>query len=142
MRILAIETSCDETGVAVIDASGSIVRPNFRVLANVVASQVEIHKPYGGVVPNLAKREHQRNLVPVLLAALKGAKLRNSKHQIRNPKQIPKSKIEILNSILEREPELLAAMQKRVISFSAPDIDAIAVTAGPGLAPALWVGVN
>ncbi len=61
MRILAIETSCDETGLALIEAS----KDKVRVLANLVSSQIEIHRPYGGVFPNLAKREHLKNL-PIL----------------------------------------------------------------------------
>ena len=60
--ILALETSCDETSVAVIR--------DGRVLANVVASQIKLHAEYGGVVPELATREHLRNLLPVARAAL------------------------------------------------------------------------
>ncbi len=61
--ILGIETSCDETAAAVVERGG-------RALSNVVASQMEIHAPYGGVVPELASREHLRNIVPVVRAAL------------------------------------------------------------------------
>src|SRR3989344_3192224 len=92
MKILAIETSCDETGIAVIDASGTRGRARFNVLSNTVASQVKIHRRFGGVVPNLAKREHQKNLVPVLIAALKetrmytvsGIKYQVSRERIQN----------------------------------------------------------
>jgi N6-L-threonylcarbamoyladenine synthase len=90
--ILAIETSCDETAAAVVKRGRDI-------LSSIVASQIEIHAPYGGVVPELASREHLRNIVPVVRAALNQAEL----------------------------------------SFS--DLDAIAVTEGPGLAGALLVGV-
>ncbi|MBI4692314.1 MAG: tRNA (adenosine(37)-N6)-threonylcarbamoyltransferase complex transferase subunit TsaD [Candidatus Terrybacteria bacterium] len=76
MIILAIETSCDETAIAVLE----IKRGKFRILSNVVASQVKIHAHWGGVVPNLAKREHQRNLPIVLKKALK--KIPNSKFLI------------------------------------------------------------
>ena len=69
MKILAIETSCDETGIALLDASGGLRAPRFRVLHNLVASQIPIHRPFGGVVPNLAKREHLKNL-PILLTRL------------------------------------------------------------------------
>jgi len=62
MKILAIETSCDETSVAVI-AEGV-------VLANIVSSQIKLHAEYGGVVPELATREHLRNLLPVSEQAL------------------------------------------------------------------------
>lgn len=62
MHILAIETSCDETALALLDASGTITNPHFTPQKNIVASQIEIHKIWGGVVPNLAKREHIRVL--------------------------------------------------------------------------------
>ena len=71
MRILAIETSCDETGFAVLEASGTITHPKLRVMKNLVASQIAIHRPFGGVVPNLAKREHLKNL-PILFEAIAG----------------------------------------------------------------------
>ena len=73
MIILAIETSCDDTCVAVIKASGK-KKPRFKILSNIISSQVEIHKKYGGVYPILAKREHQKNLPVVLEKALKKAK--------------------------------------------------------------------
>ncbi len=69
MKILAIETSCDETGIALLEASGGVRAPRFRVLENLVASQIKIHRPFGGVVPNLAKREHLKNL-PILFGKL------------------------------------------------------------------------
>ncbi|MFA5099107.1 MAG: tRNA (adenosine(37)-N6)-threonylcarbamoyltransferase complex transferase subunit TsaD [Candidatus Paceibacterota bacterium] len=69
MRILAIETSCDETAIALVDADGGLRAPRFKVLENLVASQITIHRPFGGVVPNLAKREHQKNL-PILYKKL------------------------------------------------------------------------
>ncbi len=69
MTIWSIETSCDETALAVIKASGGLSRPKFRVLESVVSSQVPVHRPFGGVVPNLAKREHLKNL-PVLFEKL------------------------------------------------------------------------
>jgi N6-L-threonylcarbamoyladenine synthase len=62
MYTLGIETSCDETAAAVLE--------NERVLSNVVSSQILVHKKYGGVVPELASREHLRNLLPVVRAAL------------------------------------------------------------------------
>jgi len=69
MKILAIETSCDETGVALLDASGTANAPRVRVIENLVTTQIPIHRPFGGVVPNLAKREHLKNL-PILFAQL------------------------------------------------------------------------
>lgn len=70
MRILAIETSCDETAIAFVEANGGLRRPRFKVLQNIVASQIKIHRPFGGVVPNLAKREHIKNL-PAILSKVK-----------------------------------------------------------------------
>jgi N6-L-threonylcarbamoyladenine synthase len=63
MRILAIETSCDETAAAVVE-------DGRHILSNIVSTQVEIHAPYGGVVPELASRHHIENIVPVVQAAM------------------------------------------------------------------------
>ncbi|HYA96513.1 MAG TPA: tRNA (adenosine(37)-N6)-threonylcarbamoyltransferase complex transferase subunit TsaD [Methylomirabilota bacterium] len=68
MRILGIESSCDETAAAVVEDGREI-------LSNVVASQVEVHQKYGGVVPELASREHVRSIVPVVREALDRAGL-------------------------------------------------------------------
>ena len=68
MKILGIETSCDETAVAIYDEDKGLV-------SNVVSSQVEIHKEWGGVFPELAAREHTKNILPVLDKALKDVKL-------------------------------------------------------------------
>src|SRR3989338_5065341 len=75
MKILAIETSCDETAIAILECSGDEKAAQFRVLGNTLLSQVEIHKEYGGVFPALAKREHAKNLVPLLDAALEESEL-------------------------------------------------------------------
>jgi N6-L-threonylcarbamoyladenine synthase len=93
MNILAIETSCDETAAAVVH-EGRWVR------SNIVASQIALHQKYGGVVPELASRQHITAITPVLQEALDTA------------------------------------------GMTKADIDAIAVTEGPGLAGALLVGVN
>src|SRR5271157_2756570 len=66
--ILGIEPSCDETAAAVV-ADGR------RILSSVVASQVELHRKYGGVVPELASREHLRQIVPVVREALLQAEI-------------------------------------------------------------------
>jgi N6-L-threonylcarbamoyladenine synthase len=63
MRVLGIESSCDETGASVVDETG-------RVLSDVVQSQVALHAPYGGVIPELASRDHLKNLGPVLRESL------------------------------------------------------------------------
>ncbi|MCA9364434.1 MAG: tRNA (adenosine(37)-N6)-threonylcarbamoyltransferase complex transferase subunit TsaD [Candidatus Moranbacteria bacterium] len=66
MRIFAIETSCDETAASVVSVDDSGLSP----LSSVVSSQVEIHASWGGVVPNLAAREHTKNILPVCQQAL------------------------------------------------------------------------
>src|SRR5271168_4831291 len=91
--ILGIESSCDETAAAVVADGRS-------VLSNIVASQIAIHRDFGGVVPELASREHLRQIVPVVREAVKQA------------------------------------------DISLTDLDAIAVTRGPGLIGALLVGVT
>ena len=63
MRVLGIETSCDETGAAVYDTAGGL-------LAHALDSQIALHRPYGGVVPELASRDHVRHLVPLIEAVL------------------------------------------------------------------------
>ncbi len=101
MKILSIETSCDETAVCVLEGIGNAKNPKFKILGNALFSQAKLHQEFGGVFPTLAKREHQRNLPRLLAKALKEAKL----------------------------------------SSETPKIDLIAVTEGPGLEPALWVGI-
>lgn len=91
-RILAIDTSCDDSSAAVLE--------NQIVLSNIVASQHQIHKKYGGVFPTLAKQAHKENI----------------------------------------EPAINLALQKAGVDWK--QIDAIAITVGPGLAPALEVGIN
>jgi len=92
MLILGIESSCDETAAAV-------VRDGREILSSVIASQIELHKPWGGVVPELASREHLEKIEPIVTEALERA------------------------------------------SASLSDIDALAVTQGPGLIGSLLVGV-
>jgi N6-L-threonylcarbamoyladenine synthase len=114
MIILGIDTSCDDTCIALL----KIENCKLKILSNVVSSQVKLHAKYGGVYPFLAKREHQRNLPIVLKKALRMAGIPNPKSQIPNSKQIQNSKFKIQN------------------------IDLIGVTVGPGLEPCLWQGVN
>ncbi|HSQ19166.1 MAG TPA: tRNA (adenosine(37)-N6)-threonylcarbamoyltransferase complex transferase subunit TsaD, partial [Blastocatellia bacterium] len=66
MLVLGIESSCDETAAAVIDA-GRVIR------SNIIASQVATHAPFGGVVPELASREHLDRIAPVVREALNAA---------------------------------------------------------------------
>src|SRR3989304_2978985 len=71
MIILSIETSCDETAISVVEAKGSAESPGFSILGNACFSQIKIHKEYGGVYPNLAKREHAKNLIPLFKKVLR-----------------------------------------------------------------------
>ena len=73
MNILSIETSCDETAVSIIEANGGLEHPHFKILGNVLFSQIEIHREYGGVFPMLAKREHAKNLTALLGDAFRDA---------------------------------------------------------------------
>ncbi|TSA44375.1 tRNA (adenosine(37)-N6)-threonylcarbamoyltransferase complex transferase subunit TsaD, partial [bacterium] len=107
------------------------------VLGNALLSQIELHREYGGVYPALAKREHAKNLVPILEAALEEAELLHEDTQA-----IPEETRSTIAKILEREPGLEEQFFDFVSECEAPAIDAIAVTAGPGLEPALWVGIN
>ena len=129
MRILAIETSCDETAIALVEASGGLRNPKFKILKNLIASQIKIHRPFGGVVPNLAKREHLKNL-PILWR-----RITNNE----SPKQSPwdatgqvgiKGKTKNKKTIIHNS------------KFIIPKIDLVTVTVGPGLEPALWTGIN
>lgn len=135
MRILGIETSCDETAVAVLEAQ----KGRFNVLSNIVSSQVKIHRKWGGVVPMLAKREHQKNLVPVLASALARARLleKNARH-----KKVGYKELAVVKDILSREPELFKKTSDFLAEYKNPNINVISVTKGLGLEPALWVGIN
>jgi N6-L-threonylcarbamoyladenine synthase len=73
MRILSIETSCDETAVALLQISGPLEKPEIKILGNTLLSQAHLHEEFGGVYPNLAKREHQKNLPPLLAKTLEEA---------------------------------------------------------------------
>jgi len=129
MKILGIETSCDDTAVSLIEIDGE----NVHVLANTVHSQIDQHRPYGGVFPILAKREHAKNLVPVFAQTLNTAGLT----------KVGTTDIgESIDTLLSRESELLTALRTYISTITKPDIDLISVTQGPGLEPALWVGIN
>lgn len=103
MRVLGIETSCDETAAAIADDSGGILR----IVSEVVSSQIELHRHYGGVVPEVAAREHVLNILPVIDETLRQAGL---------------------------DPKCVKAAEG--------GLDAIAVSAGPGLMSALQTGVE
>ena len=138
MKILGIETSCDDTGIAVLETSDKGQETRFKVLSNVVSSQIEIHRQYGGVFPMMARREHQKNLVSVLKQALGTAKMLSKRPR---PKY-QKAKLGTLKNILEKEQELYEVLVLFLKTYEKPAVDFIAVTHGPGLEPCLWVGVN
>jgi N6-L-threonylcarbamoyladenine synthase len=123
MIILAIETSCDDTCAAILE--------NDRVLANVISSQTDLHKEWGGVVPDIAKRAHQARIKAVIATAIKRSKITNNQKTIS--KQASITKKQFPNNDIRIEEIIDMGMKK---------IDVIAVTKGPGLAIALSVGVN
>lgn len=139
MKILGIETSCDETAVTLIDASGNF-GDNFKfdILGNALYSQASLHAEYGGVFPNLAKREHARNLIPLLREVL----TQSGDLKAAGKNDVLFSAADELKVILNREPDLLEAITGFALESGTPNVDAIAVTVGPGLEPALWVGIN
>jgi len=143
MRILSIETSCDETAVSIIEAQGDIHSPTYRILGNALFSQIDIHTEYGGVFPMLAKREHVKNLVPLLSQANKLAKeaLEGSEYNTGIPELTPEKRT-LITEILHREEGLSEQIFNFLDTQELLEVDAVAVTEGPGLEPALWVGVS
>ncbi len=130
MKILAIETSCDETAIAVLE---STTPGEFTVRSEALYSQAAKHAEFGGVYPNLAKREHQENLVPLTAEALKQAGM-------LLPSQ---EKIMMQHNFSEVRDEAFSnAIRTFLEETRKPNIDLIAVTSGPGLEPALWTGVS
>lgn len=130
MRILAIETSCDETAAAFLTFTGV----SYTVTGENIHSQADIHAGYGGVYPTLAKREHQK-ILPLLVRDLL------QEHRCLRA-DISVKFTEELKKIAERNTELLELSKTLFTGQRAEGIDALAVTQGPGLAPALWVGVT
>jgi N6-L-threonylcarbamoyladenine synthase len=137
MKILSIETSCDETAVSIVEAERGLESPSFKVLGDALFSQIDIHKEYGGVFPMLAKREHAKNLSPILAKAMTDAGIfieENNNYSDEIWKEIEK--------ILEREEGLYPAFKEIFENIKKPELDVISVTYGPGLEPALWVGIS
>ena len=114
--LLALESSCDETSVAVVH--------DGRVLANVVATQIKLHAEYGGVVPELATREHLRNLLPVALAAMQAAR----------------TSFGVSPSGGSAAPGPAEAGTPNAAPLA--HFDALAATIGPGLPQALMIGAR
>ncbi len=136
MIILSIETSCDETAVSILRATGDFPHTAYEVLGNALFSQIDIHREFGGVFPAVAKREHAKTLVPMLERALEESEIDY------RPLDLSEAKIAELQEILHREPGLNEALLTFLGKQGRPQIDLIAVTSGPGLEPALWVGIN
>ncbi len=137
MRILSIETSCDETAISIVEATGDFPDATYEISGNALYSQIDIHKEYGGVFPALAKREHIKTVVPMLKKALDEAGL-----LIEEKQELDADLKEKLTSLLEREEGLADELIRFFESHEIPQIQLIAVTTGPGLEPALWVGIN
>ncbi len=135
MRILSIETSCDETAISMVEVNGEFPTATYTLLGNALFSQVDIHKEYGGVFPQVAKREHAKTLVPILEKALKEAELYVAGETDINDESA-------LRETLRREDGLADDFITFLNRTNLPEIDIIAVTSGPGLEPALWVGVS
>ncbi len=144
MKILGIETSCDETALSIIEAQGGLENPQFEVLSNSVLSQIKTHEKYGGVFPMIAKREHARNLTPLLKKTLEesGLLLNLKPETLKESPEKQSEKIKKIREILEREPELFDQLAIFLPTIEKPGLDVIGVTYGPGLEPALWVGIN
>lgn len=141
MKILAIETSCDETSIAIIESFNNEVK----VLAHGLISQINKHVRFGGVFPTLSRREHEKNLVPILIDCLDKS---NFLHLCTGApcKGADANASGDFDNLLNRYPDLEKQFWDFVSKYDCEkigrEIDAIAVTNGPGLPPALWVGVN
>lgn len=134
IRILSIETSCDETAISILSIKRGFFETDFEILSNKIASQIELHAKYGGVFPAMAKREHAKNIVPLLVEALTESSLTSKSD---NKKDLNKIK-----EILHREEALFDMFEKQISPLANPGFEAISVTNGPGLEPTLWVGIN
>jgi N6-L-threonylcarbamoyladenine synthase len=152
MRILSIETSCDETAIALVEVEISNSSIHAKTMQVELFSQIDIHKEFGGVFPIVAKREHAIHL-PILLDRI----LERHSHEGGNPGVLSldprlrgddtlREQDDILfgkiETILQRESGLFEKTKTLLEKYSIPNIDMIAVTAGPGLEPALWVGIS
>ncbi len=129
MIILSIETSCDDTGVALVKKT----QKGIEVLASTIASQEEVHKKWGGVYPTEAKREHEKNLFPSFRVVLEKAGFIKA-GSTKEPENI--------NKVLSRETSLRESLKDFFRHNKLKKIDTVAVTVGPGLEPCLFVGVN
>ncbi len=137
MIILSIETSCDETAISVVEAVGDFPNAKYEVLGNALFSQIDIHREFGGVYPAIAKREHIATILPMLEIALSEDGLTGE----YSP-DLDEEATQQIHTLLSRENGLADQILHFHKKFGRPIIDVIAVTSGPGLEPALWVGIN
>lgn len=137
MLILSIETSCDETAISLVRTAGDFPDATYEIIGNALHSQIDIHAEFGGVFPQVAKREHALALVPMLMSALDEAELLET-----TPTVLKDDVAEKIKTTLEREDGLAGFLLDFLAKYSLPEIDMIAVTSGPGLEPALWVGIS
>lgn len=75
IKILAVESSCDETAASILHGNLDTIKPNFTILSSVVKSQIEMHRKTGGVVPEVAARAHLQNILPVVTQSLDQAQM-------------------------------------------------------------------
>lgn len=137
MILLSIETSCDETAISVVEILGEFPKATYEVLGNALFSQIDIHREFGGVFPAVAKREHIATIVPILEKALQESHLKSN----YAPALTDQERTHV-HELLAREHGLADQVLTFYDTFGRPPIEAIAVTSGPGLEPALWVGIN
>jgi N6-L-threonylcarbamoyladenine synthase len=140
MKILSIETSCDETGISILESASAEATEQsgeIALLGNALASQIALHAQYGGVFPAMAKRAHAEKIVPLILDALAQAGLLRSEGGNGGNQNA-----DVIKSLCTKEEVMAEAFIDFFNSFQKPDIDSVAVTVGPGLEPALWVGIN
>jgi len=140
MNLLSIETSCDETAIAMINFDELDKNNNqtlFNLLSNNILSQINIHREYGGVYPAVAKREHAKNITSIFEKSLKESGVYFQKNAKKVFNDIEIKKLSEIKSLLEREEEMYLELERLFSKIEKPDIKAIAVTSGPGLAPAL-----
>jgi N6-L-threonylcarbamoyladenine synthase len=138
MIILGIETSCDETALSLIEATGDLTVPNFKILGTALHSQIELHKQYGGVFPMMAKREHAKNIIPLFDSLIQ----KNVLEKVSDPVIFDEATKNLIKEIFKKETDLAENFIEYISKTPKQKIDMIAVTSGPGLEPALWVGIN
>jgi N6-L-threonylcarbamoyladenine synthase len=137
MITLGIETSCDETALCLLETKGDYPAIEYRVLSHIIHSQAEMHSKYGGVFPMMAKREHAKHLVPLLEQAIKESGIATESFGASS------ADLENIKKICgDHDEDLYRSILNSSLIKGKPAVDQIAVTAGPGLEPALWVGIN